>query len=79
VVNAIADALDLTTEHLYAAAGIRLDSGRDGDDGVLAAIEADPLLRPAQRRALTETYRAFVIANGGTRPVRRAPRAGGRT
>src|SRR3954447_19117102 len=66
VINAIADALDLTTEALYAAAG--MDVGGDGTDGVLAAIEADALLRPAQRRALIETYRAFVIANGGPRP-----------
>ena len=69
VVNAIADALDMTTERLYAAAGI---PDEEEGSGVLAAIEADPLLRPAQRRALTETYRAFVVANGGstTTPTR---------
>ena len=39
--------------------------------GVLAAIAADSLLRPAQRRALIETYQAFVVANGGSRPRRR--------
>ena len=46
VVNAIADALDMTTERLYAAAGI---PDEEEGSGVLAAIEADPLLRPAQR------------------------------
>jgi transcriptional regulator with XRE-family HTH domain len=74
VVNAIADALDMTTERLYSAAGIPDDEGSDGSDRVLAAIDADPLLRPAQRRALAETYRAFVVANGGPRPRRRASR-----
>src|SRR3954447_10126242 len=77
VVNAIADALDMTTERMYAAAGIREDDGENGVSGVLAAIEGDPLLRPAQRRALTETYRASIVANGGPRPRRRAPRATG--
>ena len=78
VVNAIADALDMTTERLYAAAGIP-DDEEEGSGGVLAAIEADPVLRPAQRRALAETYRAFVVANGGSRPRRRAPRRVGPT
>src|SRR3954468_376344 len=70
VVDAIADALDLTTERLYAEAGIDDEDDEDAD-GVLAAIEADPLLRPAQRRALAETYRAFVVAKGGPPPSRR--------
>ena len=76
VVNAIADALDMTTERLYAAAGI---PDEEEGSGVLVAIEADPLLRPAQRRALTETYRAFVDANRGSRSRRRAPRRSGPT
>src|SRR3954453_7337466 len=63
VVNALADALDMTTERLYAAAGIRDEDEAQGANTVLAAIESDPLLRPAQRRALAETYRAFVVAN----------------
>jgi transcriptional regulator with XRE-family HTH domain len=69
VVDAIADALDSTTERLYEAAGIRSD-GKDGDEEnpVVAAIEADPALKGPQRRALLETYHAFVIANGGPRP-----------
>jgi transcriptional regulator with XRE-family HTH domain len=69
VVDAIAGALDVTTERLYETAGIR-----NGDDdetepsSVIAAIEADPILKPPQRRALIETYNAFVVANGGPRP-----------
>jgi transcriptional regulator with XRE-family HTH domain len=69
VVDAIAEALDLTTERLYQAAGIRGDGeDEEGENSVVAAIEADPALKPPQRRALIETYQAFVIANGGPRP-----------
>ena len=69
VVEAIADALDLTTDWLYEAAGIRADEGAaDGPNPVRAAIAADRSLTPQQRRALIETYNAFVIANGCPRP-----------
>jgi len=69
VVDAIADALDSTTERLYEAAGIRSDGdGGDEENPVVAAIEGDPALKAPQRRALIETYHAFVIANGGPRP-----------
>ena len=74
VVDSLADALDMTTEALYTAAGVTSDDGTDGQRGVLAAIAADPLLRPPQRRALIETYQAFVVANGGSRPRRRGAR-----
>jgi transcriptional regulator with XRE-family HTH domain len=68
VVDAIADALDLTTERLYDAAGIRMqDEAAEEPDGVREAILADPDLKPQQRRALLETYEAFLIANGGPR------------
>jgi hypothetical protein len=77
VVDAIADALDLTSERLYEAAGIRAvdDDSDDGANAVLDAIEGDPSLKPQQRRALIETYQAFVVANGGPRP---GPRNRGR-
>ena len=68
VVDAIADALDLTTERLYDAAGIRVqDEVAAEPDGVREAILADSDLKPRQRRALLETYEAFLIANGGPR------------
>jgi transcriptional regulator with XRE-family HTH domain len=68
VVDAIAEALDLTTERLYDAAGIRVeDDGAEDAGGVRDAILADPDLKPQQRRALLETYEAFLIANGGPR------------
>jgi transcriptional regulator with XRE-family HTH domain len=76
VVDAIADALDLTSERLYEAAGIRsADDDAEVANAVLEAIEADTSLKPQQRRALIETYQAFVVANGGPRP---GPRHRGR-
>jgi transcriptional regulator with XRE-family HTH domain len=77
VVDAIADALDVTSARLYDAAGIRTadDHPEDGPNVVLEAIEADTSLKPPQRRALIETYQAFVVANGGPRP---GPRSRGR-
>jgi transcriptional regulator with XRE-family HTH domain len=68
VVQAIAGALDLTTERLYDAAGIRVqDDGAAEAGGVREAILTDGDLKPQQRRALLETYEAFLIANGGPR------------
>jgi transcriptional regulator with XRE-family HTH domain len=68
VVEAIAGALDLTTERLYDAAGIRVqDDGAAEAGRVREAILADGDLKPQQRRALLETYEAFLIANGGPR------------
>ena len=68
VVDAIADALELTTERLYESAGIGSDDDETAPSAVIAAIQADPALKPPQRRALIETYHAFVVANGGPRP-----------
>jgi transcriptional regulator with XRE-family HTH domain len=76
VVDSIADALELSTERLYEAAGIREDEEEgEGPNALLAAIEDDPRLRPQQRRALAEVYQAFVVANGDPRP-RARPRGG---
>jgi transcriptional regulator with XRE-family HTH domain len=78
VVDAIADALDLTSDRLYDAAGIRNEDDEPDapESAVLAAIEADPQLKARQRRALIETYNAFIVANGGPRPRRRATARG---
>jgi transcriptional regulator with XRE-family HTH domain len=80
VVEAIAGTLDVTTRMLYDAAGIAAGARDDVEPpAVEVAIDGDPDLKPAQRRALLETYRAFVAANGGPRrpaPRRRVRRAG---
>src|SRR5690348_3029254 len=76
--NAVADAIDMTSERLYQAAGMTTadDEEQQESNAVLAAIEADTSLKPPQRRALIETYQAFVVANGGPRP---GPRSRGRS
>jgi transcriptional regulator with XRE-family HTH domain len=69
IVEGIAAALDVTAQALFEAAGVTLgDEESEDPAGVEAAIQGDRGLKPAQRRALIETYRAFVIANGGPRP-----------
>jgi transcriptional regulator with XRE-family HTH domain len=73
VVDALARTLDVTSEAIYSAAGILTGGQQSEPSDVEAAIEADSNLKPAQRRALLESYRAFVTANGGPRrPPRRA-------
>jgi transcriptional regulator with XRE-family HTH domain len=68
VLDGIAEALELSTEALYAQAG---ESGAEepGSSDVAAAIRADPRLTGRQRQALIEVYEAFVSA--GRRPRRR--------
>jgi transcriptional regulator with XRE-family HTH domain len=61
VLTAIAESLQTSAEALYEAAGHHGPSA--ADDGLAAAIEAATELTPGQRTALTEIYRAFVVAN----------------
>lgn len=69
MVESMARALDVTADVLYRQAGIATGDAQGPEPSeVEAAIEADEHLKPAQRRALLETYRAFVAANGGPRP-----------
>ncbi|SHJ98509.1 Helix-turn-helix [Pseudonocardia thermophila] len=63
VLQAIADALQLSTEQLLAQAG--WNTGRNGKAGSDApstedVIRADPRLTPEQRTALISVYRSFV-------------------
>ncbi len=60
VMEAIAGALELSAESLNQYTGRSSDSGDDAPSEVEAAIERDPHLRPRQRQALLEVYRAFV-------------------
>jgi transcriptional regulator with XRE-family HTH domain len=65
VLNAIADSLSTTADALFAEAGVVPAGGPHPADGspLQQAIEAASELTTAQRRALTEVYRAFVDAN----------------
>jgi transcriptional regulator with XRE-family HTH domain len=69
VLDAIARSLDLSAEALYEQAGLSSDEA-DEEPAARVAIQKDPHLSPGQRRALLETYDAFV-GRGASRPRRR--------
>src|SRR4249919_3988674 len=69
VMEAIADTLHTSADALYAQAG--LDDSDTEDTAVVDAIQADPRLTAAQRRALLTTYEGFLAANGEPRRRRR--------
>jgi transcriptional regulator with XRE-family HTH domain len=62
VLNAIADSLQTTADALYTEAGF-VPADDDGPSSLQQAIDTAEELTSAQRRALTEVYRAFVDAN----------------
>jgi transcriptional regulator with XRE-family HTH domain len=69
VMEAIAETLHTSADALYAQAG--LDRVDVADTTVVDAIQAEPRLTAAQRRALVTTYEGFVAANGEPRRRRR--------
>jgi transcriptional regulator with XRE-family HTH domain len=73
VMEAIAETLHTSADALYAQAG--LDDSDTEDTAVVDAIQADPRLTAAQRRALLTTYEGFLAANGEPRRRRRRERA----
>jgi transcriptional regulator with XRE-family HTH domain len=58
VLDAIAGALELSTEALHAEAGTAPDEERQ-TPAVVAAVRADPRLTARQRQAMIEVYEAF--------------------
>ena len=73
VMEAIAETLHTSAAALYAQAG--LDDSDTEDTAVVDAIQADPRLTAAQRRALLTTYEGFLAANGEPRRRRRRERS----
>jgi transcriptional regulator with XRE-family HTH domain len=72
VLDGIASALKMSADALYEQAGMPVP-GEEGDapaNGVLEAIDGDPLLTPRQRTALKEIYESFVA---GAPRARRRP------
>jgi transcriptional regulator with XRE-family HTH domain len=61
VLDAIASALDVSSEALYEQAGLGVEDEPE-DTSVLDAIRADARLTGRQRQALAEVYRAFAVA-----------------
>jgi transcriptional regulator with XRE-family HTH domain len=64
VLNKIATALQISSEHLYIRAGL-LDEESTPMPQVMAAIQADPALTARQRQSLLDIYAAFVAQNVG--------------
>jgi transcriptional regulator with XRE-family HTH domain len=67
VLKAIAEALNLSAEALFAQAGLMPESSPHADDATQTAIRADPRLREQQTRALLAGYRSYV-AEGDHQP-----------
>jgi transcriptional regulator with XRE-family HTH domain len=74
VLEAIADALRVSTETLYEQAGINPDAEPE-TSAVVEAIRSDQRLTGRQRQALIEVYEAFTTQS--ERPAARARRAKG--
>jgi transcriptional regulator with XRE-family HTH domain len=67
VLQAIADALEMSSDTLYEQAGVPRED--NGPAKVITAIREDPRLTGRQRQALIEVYEAFVGV--GARPRRK--------
>src|SRR5471030_1105512 len=66
VLSAIAKSLDLSTDELFAEAGFVQRTPEDSaadEDALLMAIAGTTRLTAAQRRSMSEIYRAFLDAN----------------
>jgi transcriptional regulator with XRE-family HTH domain len=64
VLKAIAQALDLSAEALFAQAGLMPESTRLDDTSTETALRTDPRLTESQKRALLAVYRSYLAANG---------------
>lgn len=63
VLKAIAEALDLSAEALFAQAGLMPESTRPHDDATETALRTDPRLTELQKRAQLAVYRSYIEAN----------------
>ena len=63
VMDAIAQALQVSSDALYQEAGVAPPGSEDEASAVLQAIAADPRLTARQRSALREAYEAFVATS----------------
>ena len=62
VLNKIASALQISSEHLYVRAGL-LDEDSAALPDVVVAIQVDPVLTSRQRQTLLDVYQAFMAMN----------------
>ncbi len=63
VMDAIAQALKVSSDALYQQAGVAPPGSEGENSAVLQAIAADPRLTARQRSALREAYEAFVATS----------------
>ena len=71
VLDGIASALKMSSDALYEQAGMPAPGTEDEPGGgVIAAIDADPLLSSRQKTALREIYESFVAASPRARRSR---------
>jgi transcriptional regulator with XRE-family HTH domain len=73
VVEAIARSLKTSAEALYEEAGLIADDD-SALDAVPAAIAADAVLTPRQRRVMLDVYDAFVASGPAPPPRKHRPR-----
>ncbi len=65
ILKALADGLELSSETLYAQAGI-LDPSDEAVPEVVEAVRHDPHLSARQREMLVEMYQSFLRVNDAT-------------
>ena len=79
VLDAIAEALKVSADVLYAEAGVAPPGSEEDESAVLKAIAEDPRLTARQRSALRETYESFVANSPRVSPAgsgsRKQPRS----
>lgn len=67
MLDGIAKALKLSSDTLYAEAGVTPRGEEENGSAVLSAIAEDPRLSARQRTALREVYEAFVATGPSVR------------
>jgi transcriptional regulator with XRE-family HTH domain len=64
VLKAIAEALNLSAEALFAQAGLMPESAQPNENATETALRMDPRLTDSQKRALLAVYHSYIGANG---------------
>jgi transcriptional regulator with XRE-family HTH domain len=77
VLKAIADALQIRSETLFARAGFIDEASERGPSDVERAVRSDPRLSTEQKRSLISIYRSFAgEPEGPEQPAAKSPKQG---
>ncbi len=77
VLKAIADALQIRSETLFARAGFIDEASERGPSDVERAVRSDPRLSTEQKRSIISIYRSFTgEAETPDKPVAKSPKQG---